>query len=114
MITESVKLSGEDYKSFGLKDVIWKQAFSLKDHNQRALNVSLHHAGQEIHVNFSSGDENSDRTLAEGTFFQLSDHIAKSSELPIFSESESSNTFSGNDVYSLLIIADSDMENTSD
>ncbi|MCR6641593.1 MAG: SDR family NAD(P)-dependent oxidoreductase [Sporocytophaga sp.] len=102
MITESVKLSGEDYKSFGLKDVIWKQAFSLKDHNQRALNVSLHHAGQEIHVNFSSGDENSDRTLAEGTFFQLSDHIAKSSELPIFSESESSNTFSGNDVYSLF------------
>ncbi len=101
MITESVQLSGETNKSFGLKDVIWKQAFSLKDHNQRALTVTLHHAGQEIHVNFSSGDESSDRSLAEGTFFQLSDNIV-SSELPLFSASESSSILSGNDVYSLF------------
>ncbi|GAL83172.1 beta-ketoacyl synthase [Sporocytophaga myxococcoides] len=102
MITESVKLSGEDYKRFGLKDVIWKQAFSLRDHNQKPITLTLHHSGQEIHVNFSTGNESSDRSLAEGTFFQLQDNLTKNSLPSLFSESESSNTLSGNDIYSLF------------
>jgi acyl transferase domain-containing protein/aryl carrier-like protein/NADP-dependent 3-hydroxy acid dehydrogenase YdfG len=102
MITEGVHLSGEGHKSFGLKDVIWKQAFSLKDHKHRTLTLSLHHTGEEIYVNFSPGDDSSQRSLAEGTYFRLSDSETAPEVLPLFSESESSKTLSGSEVYTLF------------
>lgn len=74
MIAECLELSGASIWNLELKDILWKQAFTIKEAEENSLFISLRNTDNAIEFFFSTDKANPRQSLSQGSLAYTGQH----------------------------------------